>query len=657
MPFIYLNDIQSSLVLLLLIAGMALVLPRFFDKQNTWHRSAIFLVAGALALRYLWWRVTQTIAPIGLTYDFFASWSLVGIEILSIISSLSAFVILTRVKHRGSDVEAQMNWWAPNDPPRVAVLIATYNEEIEILERTIIGAKALNHSNLEILVLDDGRRDWLKKYCMKQGVRYLTRADNHGYKAGNMNHALDVLSRDPIQPDFIAVLDADFVPHRGFISRTLALFNNPTIGLVQTPQHFYNADPIQHNLKLSRSYPDEQRFFFDCVQPSRDAWGIAFCCGTSSMLRWDAVQKVGGFPTESITEDFMTSLVLSDAGWEVAYLDEPLTEGLAPEGLKEYVTQRSRWCLGMMQIARSRVGPFAKNNLRIRDRWSVLDAVFYWVTTFSFRIASLIFPLLYWYFNIIVVKANVADVIGYFAVYYFWVLLALNSVAHGKVVPILNDVGQILGAIPISRAAIVGLLKPYGHPFKVTAKGGDRSRTIIQWSLSAPYIVLTLLTIFAILIGIVFNSFSFQDAGEGKAVLLFWTFYNLLVLWITLLAFVELPRQETHIAEQPEATTLEIDGGLLPIVIQSLAQDTLRFSGLSHPLGTVGSVLLQGVGDVRMTVIAKTFDGARLRLQPTPEQKEALILRFYTDGGAPGISYMKATALFKDLAKRLSATD
>ena len=656
MTFIYLNDIQSSFVLLLFIAGIALLLPLFFDQQNTWHRSAIFLVAGVLALRYLWWRVTQTIAPIGLTYDFFASWLLLGIEILSIISSLSAFVILTRVKHRGSDVEAQMNWWRPNDPPRVAILIATYNEEIEILERTIIGAKALNYPNSEVLVLDDGRRDWLKKYCIKKGVRYLTRADNQGYKAGNMNHALDVLSQDLIQPDFIAVLDADFVPHRGFISRALALFSNPTIGLVQTPQHFYNADPIQHNLKLSRSYPDEQRFFFDCVQPSRDAWSIAFCCGTSSMLRWSAVQNVGGFPTESITEDFMMTLVLRDAGWEVAYLDEPLTEGLAPEGLKEYVTQRSRWCLGMMQIARSRVGPFAKNNLRIRDRWSVLDAVFYWATTFSFRIASLIFPLLYWYFDIVVVNANVADVIGYFAVYYFWVLLALNSVAFGKVVPILNDVSQILGAIPISRAAIVGLLKPYGHPFIVTAKGGDRNRTVIQWSLLAPYLILTLLTIFGLLIGIVNSLFSFQDAGQGKAVLLFWTFYNLLVLLITLLAFVELPRQEIHIADQPEATTLKINGSSLPVLVQSLTQDTLCFSGQSHPLGTVGSILLQGIGYVRITVIATTFDGARLRLQPTSKQQEALILRFYTDGEAPGVAYMKAAALFKDLAKRLSAT-
>ncbi|MFN4102511.1 MAG: glycosyltransferase family 2 protein, partial [Pararhodobacter sp.] len=87
---------------------------------------------------------------------------------------------------------------------------------------------------------------------------------------------------------------------------------------------------IQHNLNLSRAYPDEQRFFFDTLQPARDAWGIAFCCGTSSVVRWRALMDIGGLPTESVTEDFMVTVVLQDAGWQTAYLNEALTEGLAP---------------------------------------------------------------------------------------------------------------------------------------------------------------------------------------------------------------------------------------------------------------------------------------------------------------------------------------
>lgn len=651
---VYLSDIESSLVRVLLVLGVALALPTIFDKNSTPQRSAVFATAAILSLRYLWWRATQTIAPFGLTWDCAASWSLLSIETLAIVSSISSFAILSRVRHRSAEATAQLDWWEPAAPPRVAILIATYNEELEVLERTIVGAKALRHTAKEVIVLDDGRRDWLRDYCAAQGVRYLTRVDNKGSKAGNMNNAMRVLAADPTPPDFIAVLDADFVPHRGFVSRTLALFRDPGVGLVQTPQHFFNADPIQHNLGLSRSYPDEQRLFFDHLQPARDAWGIAFCCGTSSMIRWSALRAVDGFPEDSVTEDYMMTLVLRDAGWETVYLDEPLTEGLAPEGLKEYVTQRARWCLGMMQIARSRVGPFAKNNLRLRDRWSVIDAVLYWVTTFPFRLATLIFPLFYWYFNITVVNASVADVINYFGVYYLWILLAMALIARGLVLPVLNDVSQILGAIPITRAAWVGLLKPTGHPFRVTAKGGDRSRVIIQWKLLAPYLVLLALTIGGVLIGIFSDRFAFNDAGQGKQVVLFWTLYNLLVLSFTILTFVELPRTEVHVGDEPERVVLKLTSGTHSVTMDGLTLDMLHIARVEFPVGTVGSVGLESVGEVCATVIASGRDGTRLRLQTTPEQKEALLLRFYAEGDTPGIQAAKLMAVIQGIADRLT---
>ncbi|MFN4129697.1 MAG: glycosyltransferase, partial [Paracoccaceae bacterium] len=291
---VYLDEIGSSAMHVALVLGMALVLPFVVNPDRTLHRALLFLVAALLALRYAHWRLTETLAPAGFTIDVLASWSLFFFEMTALAGSLSAFLIMSRSRQRKDEVAAHLGWWAPAPDPRVAILIATYNEELEVLERTIVGALALNHPAKEVVVLDDGRRDWLQDYCATKGVRYMRRPDNEGSKAGNINHALGALAADPQPPDFIAILDADFVPHRGFISRSLALFHDPQVGLVQTPQHFFNADPIQHNLGLSRSYPDEQRFFFDHMQPARDAWGIAFCCGTSSILRWQAVQDAGG---------------------------------------------------------------------------------------------------------------------------------------------------------------------------------------------------------------------------------------------------------------------------------------------------------------------------------------------------------------------------
>ena len=68
------------------------------------------------------------------------------------------------------------------------------------------------------------------------------------------------------------------------------------------------------------------------------------------MVRVEALKAIGGLPTESVTEDFLLTVRLSTQGWKTVYLNEALTEGLAPEGLQEYMVQRGRWCLGMMEI-------------------------------------------------------------------------------------------------------------------------------------------------------------------------------------------------------------------------------------------------------------------------------------------------------------------
>jgi cellulose synthase (UDP-forming) len=197
---------------------------------------------------------------------------------------------------------------------RVDVLIATYNEEAAILTRTIVGSLAIDFPRLRVWVLDDGRRVWLEQLCAEKGAGYLTRPDNRHAKAGNINHALDVLRRSADPPEFVAIFDADFVAQPRFLWRTLPLFHDERVGLVQTPQHFFNNDPIQSNLLIGHVWPDEQRFFFNHVLPSKDAWGAAFCCGTSSIVRMRALEEIGGFATESVTEDFLVTLKLDRRG-------------------------------------------------------------------------------------------------------------------------------------------------------------------------------------------------------------------------------------------------------------------------------------------------------------------------------------------------------
>ena len=654
-PYPTLSELGSSLAGLGLVLGIVLLLPVVVDPKRTLHRSVLLLVAAVLMLRYAWWRATETLAPPGFTLDMLASWSLFAFELATIIGTLSSFVIMCRVAERSAEADEHAGWWQEKRP-RVAILIATYNESLDVLERTIIGALALRHDNKEVLVLDDGRRDWLRDYCARAGVRYVIRPDNTGSKAGNINHALQLLARDETPPDFVAVLDADFVPHRGFLSRGLALFHDPRVGLVQTPQHFFNPDPIQHNLGVTTSYPDEQRFFFDHMQTARDGWGIAFCCGTSSITRWTALEDIGGLPTESVTEDFMLTLALQNRGWSTVYLAEPLTEGLAPEGLKEYISQRSRWCLGLMQIVRSSLGPFSPSNLRLRDRWSVLDSAFYWLTTYTFRIAAIVFPLFYWYFGATVVDARLPDVVSYFGTSYLWTLAVLNVLSRSMVAPIVGDVSQLIGAIQISRAALVGLLKPHGHPFSVTAKGGDRSQIVVQWRLMAPFAVMFALTFGGLTIGIFSDRFAFGDAGDGKWVVLFWTLYNLVVLAVTMVACIELPRTEVHIADEPETALFSTGSMERRVWIVRLGEEQVRLRGHVWNVATRGRLSIDDVGDVECEVTSALQDGVRLRLHPTPAQRQALLTRLYIEGDEPGTKAISVFSLIASLSRRLTAS-
>ena len=58
-------------------------------------------------------------------------------------SSSLAFLFLSCTRDRGPEADRHAAWWRPGPAPAVDILIATYNEEEAILERTIVGALAV----------------------------------------------------------------------------------------------------------------------------------------------------------------------------------------------------------------------------------------------------------------------------------------------------------------------------------------------------------------------------------------------------------------------------------------------------------------------------------------------------------------------------------
>ena len=510
----------ESLVPGFLVLGLGWVVLPWLSADSGRARAAMVAVMIVLMWRYLLWRWIATLPPVGLSLDFMVGVIFVVIETMVMVGSTISLVFLTRTTDRSAEVEANQAWLKARQPtPLVDVFICTYNEEEAILERTIVGACSQDYPRYRVWVLDDGRRPWLADLAARLGARYLTRSDNSHAKAGNINNGLRHVAALPEPPDYISILDADFVPAPSFLKRALSLFHAGDVGIVQTPQHFINPDPLQSNLSIARVWPDEQRYFFDVVMAAKDAWGASFCCGTSSVIRFDILQQIGGFPTEFVTEDYLVTLKMKAQGFRTVYLNERLSLGLAPEGLKEYVTQRSRWALGFVQICRGELGPLRRNNgLTLLDRVSLVETFLYWSASYSFRLLGIIVPILYWLFNVLAVQADVVDTLAYYLPYFISQIVIMGWMAKGRVMPVMSDVTQLLAASQIVRAVVHGIIKPKGHKFQVTAKGGDRSKRFVQWPLLRVFLMFLALTLAGVDLGVPVRGRQ-QAQGFERAVL------------------------------------------------------------------------------------------------------------------------------------------
>jgi cellulose synthase (UDP-forming) len=570
---------------------LCLFLP-WANRENPWVRGTLVAVSLLMTWNYLFWRLTQTLPPFGISMDWLLGIGFLGAELLTGIGGTITWILLSRSSSRSATVAANMPWLLQTRP-LVDVLICTYNEDRAILERTIIGAMGMRYPNFRVWVLDDGRRDWLSDLCAQRGCNYLIRPDNSHAKAGNINHAVRHLAALASPPDFIAVLDADFVPFSNFVSRALCLFKDPAAGIVQTPQHFFNPDPIQSNLAISEVFPDEQRFFFDIIMPAKDAWGLAFCCGTSSIIRFSALREIGGFPTDSVTEDFLLTVRFRERGYKTLYLNEKLSVGLAPEGINEYATQRTRWCLGLVQICRGRSGPFrVGNSLPLSFRISLIETFLYWGPSFLFRMFCMSAPALFFLFDIRMVQANLSDAIAHFAPMVVTQMTVTTWLGGGRMLPLISDVYQMLIAPEIVTVVVSTLIRPSGHKFKVTAKGIHYAGLNVHWRLLCRFLALASITILGLA-----KVFAFDNSdliADGGALNLFWAWYNLLVLTICCLVCFEQPRR--RIDERfptREKVLIKIGDETRVFDVTDISASGMRLAGeISDPIGSPATLIM-----------------------------------------------------------------
>ena len=258
----------------------------------------------------------------------------------------------------------------PKRPPigrrhSVDVLVCTYDEGLDVLEATLLGCAGITYPHVT-WVLDDGRREPVRALAERTGARYLTRDDNRHAKAGNINHALEI-----VDAELLLVLYADHVPQPDILDATVGYFDDPKMAVVQTPHDFGNHDSFQH-FETGRH---DQSMFFEVILPGKDRHNSVFWCGSAAVIRREALLEVGGVATETIAEDFHTTIKLHARGWRSRYHGETLVQGLAPHDLSSYLLQRDRWARGNLAVFRTAENPLRTPNLSPAQRLSYASSL------------------------------------------------------------------------------------------------------------------------------------------------------------------------------------------------------------------------------------------------------------------------------------------
>jgi cellulose synthase (UDP-forming) len=410
----------------------------------------------------------------------------------------------------------------------VDVYVPTYDEKLETLESTLVGCINMNYPHTTY-VLDDGQRREVEELAKSLGCEYLTRADNKHAKAGNINNALK-----KTDGALIAIFDADMVPQPDFLEKTIGYFKDEKTAIVQLPQEFYNLDSVQH--QRSTSHWHEQQLFYRVLQPGKNSIDSAFWCGSPSIIRRTALESVGGVATESITEDFLTSIKLNARGWKIKYHDEVLAFGIAPQSLYAFNLQRLRWAQGAMKILKSKYNPLIIPGLTLKQRLSHFSSILTYFDSYQ-KLIYLLLPTFYLFTGILPVKVTDGySFLAHWAPYFILNMLSNISLGRGYFKYFEIEKYNYLKLFTFIKASFT-IIWSKKQTFRVTPKVVDDSikkKERVELKFHFAVLIIIILSIIVGLVNIFWKLFIVYNDNLVLLMAISWSLFNVSILVITL---------------------------------------------------------------------------------------------------------------------------
>ncbi len=545
-----------------------------------WTKQIIYAVTVISTLVYLIWRLFFTL-PFGAPF-----WVLIFAILLllsEIISNFTAFILIwnkQQVVHMDKPIVTD------DEFPDIDVLIATHNEHPDLLAKTVNACTYMKYpdkSKVHIYISDDMNRPEIRELAKKYHVNYMGIVDNKDAKAGNYNYTLA-----RTHSRLVATFDADMIPYSGFLMETVPYFiqnekeaemdpddrpkNWKPLGLVQTPQSFYNADIFQYNLFSENSIPNEQDYFSREVNVLNNAHGSAIYTGSNTVISRQSIKDAGGFPTDTITEDFELSVRINAQGYKNISTVKPMASGLTPSDFKSVMKQRVRWARGVIQSVYNMKIPF-NPDLSFQQKLVYMNSYLYWWSFFR-RFLYIFAPILFALFKIRVVDANFWILLIIWAPSYFLVQMVLRHITGNIRTQRWGEIQETVFAPYLVVPVFLESLGVKARTFKVTNKDATTSKKDILYVL--PYLILWILVFVSV---VKFNYGKFGSEIMYGSVITFWLMMSLINLSFAVLLCLGRPifRKTERFATVTSVTVTDSLGRAFDLKTDNLSEGGLSF--------------------------------------------------------------------------------
>ena len=249
--------------------------------------------------------------------------------------------------------------------PKVSIHIPAYFEPVEMLKQTLDAVSRLDYPNFECVCIINNTPDpefWrpIQDHCRQLGERFkfINAEKVQGFKAGALRIAMERTAADA---EIIGIIDADYVVHPDWLKDLVPAFADPRVGLVQAPQEHRDGDRSLMHYIMNGEYAG----FFDIGMVQRNEFNAIIVHGTMCLIRRAAMDKVGGWSSDTICEDTDLGLSIQQAGWLTHYTNVRYGEGLLPDTYEAFKKQRHRWAYGGFQIVKKHWRRFLPGRSRL----------------------------------------------------------------------------------------------------------------------------------------------------------------------------------------------------------------------------------------------------------------------------------------------------